>query len=68
LKNKLTVLNNTKPFKRKVLLTLPELMAFSFRKKIYADGIWYLAEQLSVKLRKNQEIYEVEFILRRIFI
>jgi len=66
LSKKLAALNNNKPFKRKALLSLTELMSFRFKTKIFADGIWYLADNFSVKLRKEQAIYEVEFLLRRL--
>lgn len=66
LKVKLEAMNNNKPFKRKALLSLRELVAFSFSKKVFADGIWYLVDELRVVLKQEQQWYETELLLRRI--
>lgn len=66
LKKKKQVINTTKPYQRDALLTLHELMEFSFKNRIFADGIWYLADEIEVKIIQEQTLYKVTFQLRRL--
>lgn len=66
LKKKRQVINTNKPYKINALLTLQQLMQFSFKTKIFADGIWYLADEINVKITQEQTIFNVTFSLRRL--
>jgi hypothetical protein len=57
--------NNHIPRKCKTLLTLQELIAFSFKRKILAYGVFYYAEEISTELNKSSQEFEVEMKLRR---
>jgi hypothetical protein len=57
--------NDYTPRKCKTLLTRQELIAFSFKRKILAYGIFYYCEDIAAEVNKDAQQFEVEMKLRR---
>jgi len=64
-KQKINFLKNEKPYKYTTLLTLQELVSFKFKRKIFADGVWYIAGDFRVKFKPYHTKFEVEIYLHR---
>lgn len=54
---------NTEAF---ALMSKQEILSFKFKRKIAGFGVFWLAEELQVKFKANQEFYQVELKLKRI--
>jgi len=56
---------NTMDLETTALMTILEIASFSFKTKILAYNILWLCDELSVKLKTGQEVYEVTLKLKR---
>lgn len=62
---KIAFQNSYTPIKAKALMSIEEIIAFSFKRKIIAYSAIFFCEEISAEITKEAELYEVEFKMRR---